>query len=46
MINEIKISVKARKLERDGDLYDDAFDLLELGREYTETDIPKDAVDL
>lgn len=28
------------KLERDGELYDDAFDLIELGREYTETDKP------
>ena len=31
------------KLERDGELYDDAFDLVELNREYTETDIPVDA---
>ena len=28
------------KLERDGELYDDAFDLIELGREYAETGIP------
>ena len=28
------------KLERDGELYDDAFDLIELGREYVETDKP------
>lgn len=28
------------KLERDGELYDDAFDPAEIGREYTETDKP------
>lgn len=33
-------SDKGLKIERDGDLYDDAFDLVELGREYTETDEP------
>lgn len=32
-------SDKGFKLERDGDLYDDAFDPIELGREYTETDV-------
>ena len=31
-------SDKGFKLERDGDIYDDAFDIVELGREYTETD--------
>ena len=31
-------SDKGCKIERDGELYDDAFDLEELGREYTETD--------
>ena len=28
------------KLERDGELYDDAYDLVELDRDYTETNIP------
>ena len=31
-------SDKGFKLERDGELYDDALDPEELGREYTETD--------
>jgi len=35
-------SDKGVKLERDGELYDDAYDPAELGREYTETDIPID----
>lgn len=39
-------SDKGLKLERDGDIYDDAFDLVELGRTYTETDIPTDSADL
>lgn len=39
-------SDKGCKLERDGDLYDDAFDLVELGREYTETDTSTDPADL
>lgn len=38
-------SDKGLKLERDGDLYDDAFDLVELGREYTETDVRNDVAE-
>ena len=33
-------SDKGMKLERDGELYDDAYDLVELGREYKETYTP------
>lgn len=33
-------------VEREGVHYSEAIDLAELGREYTETDIPKDAADL
>lgn len=38
-------SDKGFKLERDGDLYDDAFDLVELGREYTETNVRNDVAE-
>ena len=33
-------SDKGMMLERDGELYSEAYDLAELGRQYTETDIP------
>ena len=33
-------SDKGMKIERNGDIYDDAFDPAEIGREYTETDTP------
>ena len=36
-------SDKGMKLERDGELYDDAYDPVGFGREYTETDIPIEA---
>lgn len=39
-------SDKGMRLERDGEFYDDAFDLEELGREYVETEIPIETADL
>lgn len=35
-------SDKGMKLERDGELYDDAYDPAEFDRKYNETDIPID----
>ena len=39
-------SDKGFKLEREGDIYDDAFDLAEFGRTYTETDEPIEPVEV